>query len=86
VHFVEEIGKALDLVDDHPAARRCGLEIRGEEGGIGEIVLVAGLVEEIDVRRIGKLPPCPGALADPADAEEKEALPRRPGQSGIGLS
>ena len=31
VHLVEEVGKALDLVDDHPARRRRGLRTRGEE-------------------------------------------------------
>ena len=85
VHLVEEIGKALDLVDHDPAARRHGLEIRGEEGRIGEVVLVAGLFEQIDVRRVGKLPSRPGALADPADAEEKEALPGRSHEPRIGL-
>ena len=69
-----------------PAARRRRLEIHGEEGRVGEVVLVAGLVEQIDARRIGKLPSRPGALANPADAEEKEALPGRPDQTGIGLS
>ncbi len=69
MHFVEEIGKALDLVDHHPAARRHGLKFGGEEGRIGEVVLVAGLVEEVDVWRFGKLRLRPGALADPADAE-----------------
>ena len=86
MHFVEEIGKALDLVDDHPAARRRGLEIDGEEGRIGQIVLIAGLVEKIDARRIGKLLSRPGALADPADAEEKEALPGRLAQPRIDVS
>ena len=86
VHFVEEIGQALNLVDHHPAPGRRGLDIGGEEGWISQVVLVAGLVEEIDARRIGKLRSRPGALADPADAEEKEALPGRPDQTRIGCS
>ena len=86
VHFVQEIGQALDLVDDHPAARGRRLEIHGEEGWIGEVVLVAGLVEQIDVGRIRKLPSRPGALANPADAQEKEALPGWPDQPRIRLS
>ncbi len=85
VHFVEEIGKTLNLVDHHPAARRHGLEIRSEKGWIGEVVLVACLVQEIDAQRIGKLLSRPGALADPADAEEKETLPGWSDQSWIGL-
>ncbi len=85
-HFVEEVGKTLDFVDHHPAPRRGGLEIRGEERWIGEVVLVAGLVEQIDAQRIGKLCSRPGALADPADAEEEEALPGLLRQTGYGVA
>ena len=73
--FVEQMGKALDLVDNHPTAWRRQPEIRREEGRIGEVVLVARFVEEIHARRTGKLAAPPGALADAADAVKKETLP-----------
>ena len=72
MHFVEEIGQALDFVHHHPAARRRGLKVSGEEGRIGKVVLKTGLVEQVDAGRAGKLPSRPGALAGSADAEEKE--------------
>ena len=52
---------------------------------IGEVVLVADLVEEIDAERIRKLCSGPCALADPTDPQQKEALPRRPDQTRIGF-
>ena len=82
VHFVEEDGKALDPVDYHRAAWWRRLEIRSEEGRIGELVLVASLVEETDVPRVGKLQPRPGALAHPANAKKEKAQVGQPGQSG----
>ena len=85
VHFVEEIGKALDPVDNHPATRCRRLKICGEEGRIGKVVLVAGLVEQVDAQCIGKLRSRPRALSDTVDTKEKEALPGRAAQSGIGL-
>lgn len=86
VYFVEEIGQALDLVAHHPTAQRRRLEISGEAGWIGEVVLVASLVQEIDAQCIGKLHSRPSAPANPAAAEEKEALPGWLDQPRIGLS
>ncbi len=83
MHLVEEIGEALDFVDHHPAAGFRILQIEGEDGWIGEIILIAGLVEEIDVKGIGELPSRPGALADPAQTEQEEALSGRRNQSGV---
>ncbi len=83
VHFVEQIGKTLDPVDHHPASRRRRLEIGCKEGRVGKVVLVAGLVEKVDSRRVRKLLPRPGTLAHPSNTEEIEALPGRPGQTGI---
>ena len=81
MHFVEEVGKALDPVDYHPAAWWRRLEVRNEAGRIGEIVPVASLVAEIGVLRGGKLRPRPSALAHPANAEKK-TLVGQPDQSG----
>ena len=64
MHFIEEIGQALDFIDDYPTAGFRSLHIQGKEGWIGEMVLIAGLIEEIDVQCIGKLPSSPGTLAD----------------------
>ena len=84
VHLVEEIGQALDLVDDDPVARGNRLELRREERRIDEVVLVPPLVQEVDAKRIRELPPSPRALAGAAHPKEEEALPGRPGQPRVG--
>ena len=83
VHLVKGIGKTPDLVDHHSAVQRRELEIDGEEGRMGKVVLASGLVDEVDMWRIGKVAPRPGTLANPTNAEEEAALPGHPGKSGI---
>jgi len=67
--------KALDLVDNDPTARRRRLEICDDEGRIDKVVLVAGLVEQVDAQRSGELRSRPVALSDTADTKKKDALP-----------
>ena len=83
VHLVEEIGKALDFVDHHPATGWRGLEICGKERWVGEIVLVAYVIEQVDVRCARKLHSRPGSLPDASNAEQEKALSRNLGQSRI---
>jgi hypothetical protein len=76
VHLVEGRWQALDLIDDHPAATPLLAQLAGEEARVAQIGLVDALVEEVEPRRLGEARPRPGALADPAQAEQEEALPR----------
>ena len=81
-HFVEVAWKELDLVVHHRAARWRQLEICSEEERIGEIVLEASLIEEINVQSVVNLQPRPDALAQLANTKKKQVLLGQPGQSG----
>ena len=54
VNLVQQVRQALDLVDDDPAFGRNRPQLRREQGGIDQVVLVASLVEEIDPVSVGR--------------------------------
>jgi hypothetical protein len=82
VHLVEEMGQALDLVDDDGRSWRQCPQLVSELGNAREVPLVTGLVEEVDPVGSGELVADPRRLPRAAWAEEKERLRRRPEQAG----
>ena len=83
VDLVEQARYALDLIHDYPASSLHGAEFRRGEGGITEEVVVQGFVEQVDPIRLAEPLSCPRALPDPAGTEEKEAAPRKLGESRV---
>jgi len=63
MNLVQEVGKTLHLVHDHPAGRIDGSELGRKQTRIGKEGLIGGLGEQIHEMGIGKYGPQPGALA-----------------------
>ena len=83
MHLVEQRRQSLYFVDDHPVAAPLPAQLVGEQARIAQVGLVDALVEEIEPRRLGEARLRPGALADPAQAEQEEALARGGQQARI---
>jgi len=80
---VEELGHALDFVDNHGRAPgRPPNEIAQSLGPGGELARDVGL-EEVDDERIGQGMAKPCRFAGAAGTEEEEALPRRLKESAL---
>ena len=83
MHFVEQRRHALYLIEHHDAPRGQIAHFHGQQSGIGEQRLVAGLVQKVYEVRIRKLLSRPGAFPDAANSKEEEASFGRRGQTGI---
>jgi len=46
--LVEQRWNTLDLIQNHPALRRQGCQLTGEQGWISQQVLIQGLVQQIE--------------------------------------
>jgi len=73
VHFVQQGGHALHLVQHDRPLRRQGAQLQGQQPGIGNERLITRLVKQVDHVGIGELLASPGALAGATNAEQEEA-------------
>jgi hypothetical protein len=76
MHFVQEVGQALDLVHEHPGPIGKSAKLSRETGDVRQVGLVQGFVQKSDFMRLRKLMADPGGLARSTRAQEEEGLRR----------
>jgi len=67
--IVQQGRQALDLVHDDPVSCRNIRQNSPEEPGIGQMVLVRGLPQQVDPPGLGEVRLRPGGLPDPTHTE-----------------